>query len=231
MEEEGIGRPSTYAPTIETVQSRGYVAKEGKQLLPTELGEIVLALLKEFFPDIVNLEFTANLEEKLDQIEEGDIRWKEVIYEFYQPFALTLAQAEEQIGKVQIEDEVSEEICENCGRNMVIKMGRFGKFLACPGFPECRNTRPLLEQIGVDCPKCGQSLVVRRSKKGRKFYGCSTYPECDFISWELPAPDPCPQCGQLMLIKSVRGKKRYACTNQECRFSTEIETDSSRESD
>lgn len=229
MEEAGIGRPSTYAPTIETIQSRGYIAKEGKQLLPTELGEIVLAMLKEHFPDIVDLEFTANLEEKLDEIEEGEIHWKKVVQEFYEPFAVTLAQAEEHIGKVQLEDEVSDELCENCGRNMVVKMGRFGKFLACPGFPDCRNTKQLLEQAGVDCPKCGQPLVIRRSKKGRKFYGCSKYPECDFVSWELPAPHPCPQCGQLMVIKTAKGQKRQVCTNPECRFSLELAEEAGQE--
>lgn len=223
MEEEGIGRPSTYAPTIETIQSRGYVAKEGKQLLPTELGEIVISLLKENFSEIVNLEFTANFEEKLDEIEEGNMLWRTVIDEFYTPFAKSLEEAEEKIGKVQIEDKVSDEICENCGRNMVIKMGRYGKFLACPGFPECRNTKPLLEQIEAKCPNCGNPLVVRRSKKGRRFYGCITYPECDFVSWELPAPEPCPQCGGLMVTKGSKKGKHYVCTNSECRFDKPVE--------
>lgn len=223
MEDEGIGRPSTYAPTIETIQTRGYVAKEGKQLLPTELGEIVISLLKENFQDIVNLEFTANFEEKLDEIEEGTLPWRTVIHEFYTPFAQRLEEAEEKIGKVQIEDKVSDEICENCGRNMVIKMGRYGKFLACPGFPECRNTKPLLEQIDTKCPKCGNPLVVRRSKKGRRFYGCSTYPECEFVSWELPAPEPCPQCQGMMVIKSSKHGKHYVCINPECRYDKPVE--------
>lgn len=217
MEEEGIGRPSTYAPTIETIQSRGYVAKEEKKLIPTELGEIVIALLKEYFPEIVDLEFTANLEEKLDRIEEGEVVWKAVIQDFYGPFAETLAHAEEQIGKVKLEEQVSDEVCEHCGRHMVVKMGRFGKFLACPGFPECRNTKPLLEEVGSDCPKCGKPLVVRRSKKGRKFYGCSAYPECDFVSWDLPAPEKCPECGSMMVIKSSKRDKQYVCTNPQCR--------------
>ena len=223
MEEEGIGRPSTYAPTIETIQTRGYVVKEEKQLLPTELGEIVINLLKEYFPDILNLEFTANLEEKLDLIEEGTASWKSVVRDYYTPFAITLALAEEKIGKVKIEDQISDEICENCGRNMVIKMGRYGKFLACPGFPECRNTKPLFEEAGLNCPKCSKPLVVRRSKKGRKFYGCSAYPECDFVSWEMPAPDPCPDCGQLMVIKSTKRQKKMVCTNRECRYTKVIE--------
>ncbi|EGW37690.1 type I DNA topoisomerase [Desulfosporosinus sp. OT] len=223
MEEEGIGRPSTYAPTIETIQTRGYVVKEEKQLLPTELGDIVITLLKEYFPDILNLEFTANLEEKLDLIEEGSAPWKSVVKDYYTPFSVTLAYAEEQIGKVKIEDQVSEEICDLCGRNMVIKMGRYGKFLACPGFPDCRNTKPLLEEVGANCPKCTKPLVIRRSKKGRKFYGCSAYPDCDFVSWEMPAPEPCPECQQLMVIKSSKRQKKYVCTNPECRYTKMIE--------
>lgn len=223
MEEEGIGRPSTYAPTIETILSRGYVAKEGKQLSPTELGEIIVSILKEYFPDIVDLEFTANLEKKLDDIEEGTLPWKEVIREFYGPFAESLEEADQRMGKVQIEDKVSDEICENCGRNMVIKMGRYGKFLACPGFPECRNTKPLLEEVGTKCPNCGNPLVIRRSKKGRKFYGCSTYPECEFVSWELPAPEPCPKCNGLMVVKTSKQGKKYVCTNSECRYDKQVE--------
>ncbi|AGA70020.1 DNA topoisomerase I [Desulfitobacterium dichloroeliminans LMG P-21439] len=223
MEEEGIGRPSTYAPTIETILSRGYVAKEGKQLSPTELGDIIVTILKEYFPEIVDLEFTANLEEKLDDIEEGTLPWKDVIRDFYGPFAVSLEEAEQSMSKVQIEDKVSDEICENCGRNMVIKMGRYGKFLACPGFPECRNTKPLLEEVGTKCPNCGNPLVIRRSKKGRKFYGCSTYPECEFVSWELPASEPCPKCGGLMVVKTSKQGKRYACTNTECRYDKQVE--------
>jgi len=223
MEEEGIGRPSTYAPTIETIQTRGYVVKEEKQLLLTELGDIVITLLKEHFPDILNLEFTANLEEKLDLIEEGIAPWKSVVEDYYTPFSVALAEAEEKIGKVKIEDQVSEEICENCGRNMVIKMGRYGKFLACPGFPECRNTKPLFEEVGANCPTCAKPLVVRRSKKGRKFYGCLGYPECDFVSWEMPAPDPCPECKQMMVVKSTKRQKKHVCTNPECRHTIMLE--------
>jgi len=218
MEEEGIGRPSTYAPTIETIQTRGYVVKEDKKLVPTELGEIVVSLLKEHFPEIVDLEFTAHLEEKLDDIEEGNVSWKSVIRDFYGPFAKTLEIAEQKIGRVKIEDEESDQVCELCGRKMVIKMGKYGKFLACPGFPECKNARPLLEEIGVNCPKCGEKLVVRRTKKGRKFYGCSRYPECDFVSWEKPASKPCPQCGGLMVEKNSRYSNKYVCTNNECRY-------------
>jgi DNA topoisomerase-1 len=223
LEEEGIGRPSTYAPTIETIQTRGYVVKEEKQLLPTELGEIVITLLKEYFPDILNLEFTANLEEKLDLVEEGRVPWKSVVEDYYRPFSVTLAQAEEKIGKVTIVDQVSEELCDLCGRNMVIKMGRYGKFLACPGFPECRNTKPLFEEVGVNCPRCAKPLVARRSKKGRKFYGCSGYPDCDFVSWEMPASEPCPECHQIMVIKSSKRQKKRVCTNQECCYTMTME--------
>lgn len=222
LEEEGIGRPSTYAPTIETIQTRGYVVREDKKLVPTELGEIVVSLLKEHFPDIVNLEFTANMERKLDDVEEGDASWKEIIRDFYDPFAETLNTAEKKIGKIKVEDEVSDEVCENCGRNMVIKMGRFGKFLACPGFPDCKNARPLLEEIGVNCPQCGEKLVVRRSKKGRKFYGCKNYPECNFIAWEKPSAHPCPKCGSLMIEKTSKKDKKYLCTNKECRHIEEV---------
>ena len=217
MEEEGIGRPSTYAPTIETIQTRGYVVREEKKLVPTELGEIVVSLLKEHFPDIVDQEFTANMEKKLDDVEEGQASWKKIIRDFYSPFVETLEKAEQKIGKIKVADEVSEEVCENCGRNMVIKMGRFGKFLACPGFPDCKNARPLLEEIGVDCPQCGDKLVVRRSKKGRKFYGCSKYPDCNFIAWEKPSPHPCPKCKGLMTEKNIKKEKRYVCINKDCR--------------
>ena len=223
LEEEGVGRPSTYAPTIETIQSRGYVVKEEKLLHLTELGEVVITMLKEYFPDIINLEFTANLEEKLDLIEEGQAPWKGVVGDYYEPFAVTLAQAEEKIGKIKIEDRVSEELCELCGRNMVIKLGRYGKFLACPSFPDCRNTKPLFEEAGVSCPKCSKPLVVRRSKKGRKFYGCSAYPECDFVSWEMPSPEPCPECGQIMVFRSSKRQKKSVCTNSECRFTKVVE--------
>lgn len=227
LEEEGIGRPSTYAPTIETIQTRGYVIRDEKKLVPTELGEIVIALLKEHFPEIVDIEFTANMEKKLDDIEEGQVSWKSIIREFYTPFADTLNKAEEKIGRIKVEDEVSDVICERCGRNMVVKMGRFGKFLACPGFPDCKNARPLLEEVGVKCPKCEDVLVVRRSKKGRKFYGCRKYPECDFIAWEKPSPYPCPKCGSLMSEKYSKYGLKYTCTNKNCRYTVgdkEIET-------
>lgn len=217
LEEKGIGRPSTYAPIVETIQKRGYVVRENKQFYPTELGIIVVDLLKNYFPDIINIEFTAEMEEKLDQIAEGDQDWVNVLKDFYGPFQQTLATAEEKIGKVQVADEVTDEICEQCGKNMVIKMGRFGKFLACPGFPDCRNTKPLLEPTGVACPRCEGELVLRRSKKGRKFYGCSRYPECDFVTWDVPTNEKCPHCGDLMVEKSSRGKEKILqCVNENC---------------
>ncbi|MDA8442354.1 MAG: type I DNA topoisomerase, partial [Peptococcaceae bacterium] len=217
MEEVGIGRPSTYAPTIETIHARGYVVREDKHLYPTELGEIVVDLLLKHFPNIIDTDFTAGMEKQLDAIEEGGLRWKEVIRDFYANFKPTLDKAEEEIGQVEIEDEVTDQPCELCGRLMVKKIGRFGKFLACPGFPDCRNTKPLLEEIGVACPKCGAPVVARRSKKGRKFFGCSSYPECDYISWERPAGKDCPDCGQPMVIKFAKKGNKIVCTNKDCR--------------
>ncbi|AEG60124.1 type I DNA topoisomerase [Desulforamulus ruminis] len=217
LEEKGIGRPSTYAPIVDTIQKRGYVVRENKQFYPTELGIVVIDLLKNYFPDIINIEFTAEMEEKLDKVAEGDERWVGILKDFYQPFQETLENADEKIGKVQVADEVTDEKCELCGRNMVIKLGRYGKFLACPGFPDCRNTKPLLEPTGVGCPKCSGEMVLRRSKKGRKFYGCSRYPECDFVTWDVPTQEKCPQCGGMMVEKNSRGKeKRTECINEKC---------------
>lgn len=219
LEERGIGRPSTYAPTIDTIISRGYVVRRDKQLFPTELGFIVVEMLKKYFPDIIDIEFTAGMEEKLDLIEEGKLSWKEVIREFYQPFLQTLKQAEEQIGAIELADEITEHQCEHCGRFMVIKHGPFGKFLACPGFPECRNTKPILEEIGVKCPRCAGPIVLRHTKKGRKFYGCSNYPECDFVSWDLPTNQRCPQCGNLLVQKgNQRQGWRLVCTEKTCQY-------------
>lgn len=219
MEELGIGRPSTYAPTIDTIQSRGYVVKEEKNLFPTELGAIVTELLKEHFEQTIDVDFTAQLEEKLDEIEEGNLSWKEVIEEFYEPFASFLKKAEEEIGQIQIEDEISEEICEQCGKNYVIKIGRYGKFLACPGFPDCRSTKPLLEEIGVQCPNCQGQIVARRSKKGRKFYGCSNYPQCDYVNWDQPVDKNCPNC-QTQLIKKESKKygAKIICPSKGCSY-------------
>jgi len=206
LEENGIGRPSTYAPIIATIQSRGYVRKEKKNLYPTELGQIVVELLKEYFPNIINVEFTANLEEKLDQVEEGKIPWQKVVEEFYGPFERDLQHAEQEIVVIPVEDEISEETCPHCGRNLKIKQGKYGKFLACPGFPDCRYTKPYFEDTGVLCPHCKKgNIVVRRSRKGRKFFGCVNYPECDFVSWDEPVPKYCPDCEHFLVY---RGKDR-----------------------
>ncbi|MCL6634663.1 MAG: type I DNA topoisomerase, partial [Peptococcaceae bacterium] len=217
LEEKGIGRPSTYAPIIETIIKRGYVVRENKQFYPTELGGIVVDLLKKHFKDIIDIEFTAEMEEKLDSIEEGELDWVEVLDNFYNPFRHTLEKAEEEIGHIQVAEEVTDEICEQCGRNMVVKVGRYGKFLACPGFPQCRSTRPLLEPTGVKCPRCEGELVIRRTKKGRKFFGCSRYPECEFVTWDQPARENCPRCGGLMVEKKGAGKNVVLrCINESC---------------
>jgi len=218
LEEKGIGRPSTYAPIISTILARGYVVKERKFLVPTDLGEKVTGIMKEYFSDIVNAEFTANMETRLDKIEEGEKEWVQVIREFYQPFEKTLLSAEEKIGNIEIQDEVSDVICELCGRNMVYKQGRFGKFLACPGFPNCRNTKAIVESTGIRCPKCEGELIVRKTKKGRKFYGCNKYPECSFVSWDEPVAEKCPECGSLMVKKYTKKGFEYKCTNEACGY-------------
>jgi DNA topoisomerase-1 len=203
LEENGIGRPSTYAPIVETIISRGYVTRVQKQFSPTELGCLVVDLLKKYFKEIIDTEFTANMENKLDEVEEGNLDWKEIIKNFYEPFSKELEFADEDIGQIEIADEVSDEICENCGRNMVIKTGRFGKFLACPGFPQCRNTKPILQETGKACPKCGEGKIILRStRKGRKFYGCSSYPQCDFVSWNEPTGEKCPVCEGFLGVKA-----------------------------
>ena len=213
LEELGIGRPSTYAPTLETIQKRGYVRIEDKKFVPTELGEVVTQLMEQFFPEILDVEFTARMEEELDHIEEGKEDWVHIIDEFYKSFQKRLAVAEEEMKEVEIRDEPANETCDKCGRPMVYKMGRFGKFLACSGFPECRNTKPIVKETGVACIKCGKGRIVeRRSKKGRLFYGCDRYPECDFVSWDKPAAQPCPKCGGLMVEKKGRGRGRVHCT-------------------
>lgn len=218
LEEKGIGRPSTYAPIISTILARGYVVRDKKFLIPTELGEKVTELLREYFANIVNVEFTANMEKMLDDVEEGEKNWVEIIRDFYIPFELVLQKAEEQIGKIKIEDEVSDVICEHCGRNMVYKQGKFGKFLACPGFPECRNIKPILEHTGIKCPKCEGELVQRRSKRGKKFFGCSRYPECNFVSWDEPVKETCPECGSNLAKKSSKAGTVYKCLNEQCSY-------------
>ena len=224
LEEKGIGRPSTFSPTISTIIGRGYVARESKRLIPTELGKIVNDVMCKHFPDIVDMTFTANMEEELDDVEAGTREWRGVIREFYGPFSQTLEKAQESIEKVHIEDQVSDIPCENCGALLVYKMSRFGKFLACPNFPECRFTMAIPKNIGVKCPKCGGELLERISRKGRKFYGCEKYPECDYVSWDLPVNDLCPVCGGHMVFK--RGAKDtcwHVCVNETCRHRVQLE--------
>lgn len=214
LEELGIGRPSTYSPTITTLLKRRYITKEAKNIFVTELGEVVNDIMVASFGTIVDEKFTANLELLLDGVEEGTVEWKSVVSNFYPDLAKAVDVAEKELEKVEIHDEVTDVICEECGRNMVIKYGPHGKFLACPGFPECRNTKPYLEKIGVPCPKCGGDVVIRKSQKGRKFYGCANHPDCDFISWSRPTTTKCPKCGSYMVNKG----SKLCCANDECRF-------------
>ncbi len=218
LEENGIGRPSTYAPTIATIIARGYISREKKRLYPTELGNIVTDLMKEHFAPIVDVEFTAGMEQQLDEVEEGKKNWKDVLRTFYPPFENMLEKAEETMEKIVIEDEVSDIPCDVCGAMMVYKQGRYGRFLACPRFPECRNTKPILKYIDASCPKCANRLLEKISRKNRKFYGCEKYPECDFVSWEEPLNDKCPVCGTYMTLKHRRkGESIKICANETCR--------------
>ena len=214
LEEQGIGRPSTYAPTITTILSRRYITKENKNLYVTELGEVVNRIMKQCFPSIVDLTFTANLEFLLDSVGEGNTSWKTVVRNFYPDLCEAVEEAKETLETVHIADEESDELCELCGRRMVIKYGPHGKFLACPGFPECRNTKPYFEKTGIACPKCGKEVVIKKTKKGRKFYGCEGNPECDFISWQKPSKEKCPECGSYMVEKG----NKLACSNEQCGF-------------
>ncbi len=218
LEEKGIGRPSTYAPTITTILGRGYIEREKKQLKPTELGQIITDLMKKHFNDIVDVTFTANMEQQLDEIEEGREEWVEVLRKFYHPFADMLKEAEEEIGDIEIKDEETDIECEKCGRNMVIKMGRFGKFLACPGFPECRNAKPILEEAGVDCPLCGGKVVIKKTRKGRKYFSCENYPQCELMTWDQPVEEKCPQCQQVLVKKVTKKSSKIQCTNKECDY-------------
>ena len=228
LEELGIGRPSTYAPTLETVQKRGYVALEEKKFFPTELGELVIQLMEEFFPEILNVEFTANMEGNLDHVEEGTEDWIKILADFYETFEKRLEVAEEEMKEIEIQDEVSDELCEKCGKHLVYKMGRFGRFLACSGFPDCRNTKPIVKDIGVICPKCNKGHVVeRRSKKGRIFFGCDTYPECDYVSWDKPTDRPCPNCNEVLVEKRNRSGAKLQCVS--CDFTEEIIEDENDE--
>ena len=213
LEEQGIGRPSTYAPTITTILARRYITKENKNLYVTEIGTAVNNILKDAFPSIVDVSFTANFEKLLDGVEEGDVRWKTIIENFYPDLKDAVDKAEKEIEEIEIKDEVTDEICENCGRNMVIKYGPHGKFLACPGFPECRNTKPYFEKIGIACPKCGGDIAIKSTRKGRRYYGCINYPECDFMSWSRPSDVKCPKCGSMMVEKGAK----LACINEECK--------------
>ncbi len=216
MEEKGIGRPSTYAPTISTVLARGYVLRDKKMFVPGELGYVTTDLMREHFDSLINVEFTADMEEKLDRIEEGNEDWVQILRDFYGPFAETLEKADAAIGKVSLSEEVSDEICEKCGRNMVYKMGRFGKFLACPGFPECRNAKPIINDIGLPCPKCGGKVIERRSKKGRIFYACENSEKCGVLLWDKPTGALCEKCGSPMVTKR-KGRSTYIdCSNKEC---------------
>ena len=214
LEELGIGRPSTYAPTITTIIARHYVTREKKNLYMTELGEVVNDMMKQAFPSIVDVNFTANMEQLLDAVGDGIINWKTVVENFWPDLEASVQAAEKELDKVKIEDEVSDVICENCGRHMVVKYGPHGKFLACPGFPECRNTKPYQEKIGVSCPRCGGEILRKKTRKGRVYYGCEHYPECEFMSWQQPVSEKCPKCGGYMVIRG----NRIACADKECGF-------------
>ena len=217
LEELGIGRPSTYAPTITTILNRGYVEKQGTSLHPTELGMIVTDILDVNFQKFIDVDFTVQMESKLDEIEEGDIEWKEVVSEFYKPLEEAIKEANEKIEKINM-DEETDEICELCGSKMVIKYGRFGKFMACKNYPECKNTKPLVNKVGVKCPKCKEGeIILRKSKKGKAFYGCSNYPECDFISWYKPTGEVCKECGSYMIEKRTKNETKEVCSNKECK--------------
>lgn len=219
MEELGIGRPSTYAPTITTIISRRYVSKEQKNLYVTELGEVVNNIMKQAFPSIVDVNFTATMEGLLDCVEAGTVQWKTVVRNFYPDLKHDVDEAEKELEKVDIQDEVTDIVCENCGRNMVIKYGPHGRFLACPGFPECRNTKPYYEKIGVACPKCGKEVVLKKTKKGRKYYGCEDNPECDFMSWQKPSNKKCPVCGNYMVEKG----NKLLCSQETCGYVEQME--------
>ncbi len=213
LEELGIGRPSTYVPTLETIQKRGYVGLDNKRFVPTELGEIVIELILEFFPEIINIEFTANMEQSLDEVEEGNANWVKIVDDFYVGFEPRLEKAEKEMREVEIKDEPAGEDCELCGHPMVFKMGKYGKFMACSNFPDCRNTKPIVKEIGVTCPKCeeGQIIERRSNKKKRLFYGCGTYPECDFVSWDKPIGRKCPKCEGMLVEKKLKKGVQVQC--------------------
>ncbi len=222
LEENGIGRPSTYAPIISTLLERKYIERNKKVLDPTELGYIVNNLMSEYFKEIVDVEFTAAMENKLDSVEEGKESWKKIVDDFFIPVKKSIDIAEKEIAKITIEDEVTDIECDKCGRKMVIKHGRFGDFLACPGYPDCKNTKPLAAELDVPCPKCGSKILEKRSRKGNKFYGCSSYPECDFVSWFEPTSERCPQCNEIMVKRYTKTKGDYLeCINKDCKYKKE----------
>ena len=224
LEEKGIGRPSTYVPTISTLISRKYVDREKKILIPTELGFIVNDILSNYFKQIVDTDFTAEMEVKLDNVEAGKESWTHIVDEFFTPLKEDIEKAEKEISKVIIEDKVSDVPCDKCGRLMVIKHGRFGDFLACPGYPECQNTKPIVEEVDANCPLCGGKILVKRSKKGNRFYGCSNYPECNFVSWYEPTNEKCPECGSYMVKRYSKSKGEYLqCSDKECKYEKIIE--------
>ncbi len=225
LEEQGIGRPSTYAPTISTIIARRYVVKENKNLYVTELGEIVNEIMETAFPVIADFSFTANMESLLDMIEVGNVQWKTVVRNFYPDLDEAVQNAEKALEKIKIEDEVTDVICEECGKNMVIKYGPHGKFLACPGFPDCRFTKPYFEKTGIECPKCKAELVIKKTKKGRKYYGCERNPECDFMSWQKPIKEPCPKCGDYMVEKGSKA----VCANPNCGYVVSLKKESESE--
>lgn len=219
LEEYGIGRPSTYAATISTITSREYVKREGKTLIPTELGEALANLMKERFPKIVNVKFTAQMEQELDTVESGEIQWVELLDDFYMDFEKTLkkAKADMQGVKIQLKEDETDIICEKCGRRMVVKVGRYGKFIACPGYPECKNVKKYVQEVGVKCPKCSGDVIIKHTKKGKEFFGCSNYPDCDFVSWYEPTNERCPNCSQVLYKK--KGKKQTLfCQNPDCGY-------------
>lgn len=230
LEEKGIGRPSTYVPTISILLGRSYVIREKKNLIPTELGEIVNNIMSEYFNQIVDVDFTAAMERKLDDVEEGSENWTKIVEEFFSPLKVAIEKAEKEISKVVIEDKVSDVRCEKCGRMMVIKRGRYGEFLACPGYPECKNAKPIVEEIDVPCPECGKPIVIKKSKKGKKFYGCSGYPECKFVSWYEPVKEKCPKCDSYMVLKYSKTKGKFVqCSNGECDYKETVKDDNKNE--
>ncbi len=222
LEENGIGRPSTYAPTISTIVSRGYVVRNKRQLIPTELGFVTTDIMKKNFSDIVDVEFTADMENELDSVEEGNVEWKKILNGFYPSFKDSLEKAQKNIEKIKIKDEESDVVCEKCGRKMVYKISKFGKFLACPGYPECKNTKAIREETGAKCPKCGGEILVKKSRRGKVYYGCESAPKCDFMIWDMPVKDEvCPQCGGLLLKKQGRRGKIY-CYNEDCKYERKL---------